>query len=78
MALPEIGARLRVGYVLTGSVRRAGDRLRLSAQLSRVADDTLLWSETYERRVADVFEVQDDLSRRITSTASSGTGWSRC
>lgn len=74
VALPEIGARLRVGYVLTGSVRRAGDRLRLSAQLSRVADDTLLWSETYERKVADVFDVQDDLSRRITATVREALG----
>ncbi len=74
MPLPEIGARLRVGYVLTGSVRRAGDQLRLSAQLSRVADDTLLWSETYQREVADVFHVQDELSRRITATVRDALG----
>ena len=74
VALAEVGARLRVGYVLTGSVRRAGDRLRLSAQLSRVADDTLLWSETYERKMADVFDVQDDLSRRITATVREALG----
>lgn len=74
VALTEIGARLRVGYVLTGSVRRAGDRLRLSAQLSRVADDTLLWSETYERTLADVFDVQDDLTRRITATVREALG----
>jgi tetratricopeptide (TPR) repeat protein len=55
-------------------VRRAGDRLRLSAQLSRVADDTLLWSETYERKIADVFEVQDDLARRITATVREALG----
>jgi adenylate cyclase len=76
VSLPEIGAQLRVGYVLTGSVRRAGDRLRLAAQLSRVADDTLLWSETYERKVADVFDVQDDLSRRITATVREALGTS--
>ncbi|MFN8570803.1 MAG: protein kinase [Gemmatimonadaceae bacterium] len=74
LPLPEIGARLRVGYVLTGSVRRAGDRLRLSAQLSRVADDTLLWSESYQREVADVFQVQDELSRRITATVRDALG----
>ena len=74
VALTEIGAWLRVGYVLTGTVRRAGDRLRLSAQLSRVADDTLLWSETYERKMADVFDVQDDLSRRITATVRDALG----
>jgi eukaryotic-like serine/threonine-protein kinase len=76
VALAEIGARLRVGFVLSGSVRRAGDRLRLSAHLSRVADDSLLWSETYERKVADVFEVQDDLSRRITGTVREALGTS--
>lgn len=74
LALPEIGARLRVGYVLTGSVRRAGDRMRLTAELSRVADDTLVWSETYERTLSDVFEVQDDLTRRITSTVREALG----
>jgi serine/threonine-protein kinase len=74
VALTEIGAWLRVGYVLTGTVRRAGDRLRLSAQLSRVADDTLLWSETYERQMSDVFDVQDDLSRRITATVRDALG----
>ncbi|MGQ0650444.1 MAG: protein kinase domain-containing protein [Gemmatimonadaceae bacterium] len=74
VALAEIGSRLRVGFVLTGSVRRAGERLRLSAHLSRVADDTLLWSETYERKVADVFDVQDDLSKRITATVRDALG----
>lgn len=76
VALAEIGAQLRVGFVLSGSVRRAGDRLRLSAHLSRVADDSLLWSETYERKVADVFEVQDDLSRHITGTVREALGTS--
>ncbi len=72
--LAEIGSRLRVGFVLTGSVRRAGDRLRLSAQLSRVVDDSLLWSETYERRLADVFELQDELSQRIVGTVRDTLG----
>ncbi|HJU64099.1 MAG TPA: hypothetical protein VJ596_00420, partial [Gemmatimonadaceae bacterium] len=74
LPLSEIGSRLRVGFVLSGSVRRAGDRLRLSAHLSRVADDTMLWSETYERRLADVFEVQDELSRRIVGTVREALG----
>jgi TolB-like protein/Flp pilus assembly protein TadD len=72
--LAEIGAQLRVGFVLTGSVRRSGERLRLSAHLSRVADDTMLWSETYERRMADVFDVQDELSRRIVGTVREALG----
>ena len=72
--LAEIGSRLRVGFVLTGSVRRAGERLRLSAQLSRVVDDSLLWSETYERRLADVFDMQDELSQRIAGTVRDTLG----
>ena len=74
LPLAEIGARLRVGFVLTGSVRRAGDRLRLSAHLSRVADDTMLWSETYERHLSDVFELQDELSHRIVDTVREALG----
>ena len=68
--LREIGAQLRVGYALEGGVRRAGDRLRITAQLVRVSDDSPVWSETYERQMADMFEVQDDIARRITSTLS--------
>ncbi len=66
--LKEIGEQLKVAFALEGGVRRSGDRLRVSAQLVRVADDSSVWSETYERRMADVFEVQDDIARRITGT----------
>ncbi len=66
--LKEIGEQLKVSFALEGGVRRSGDRLRVSAQLVRVADDSSVWSETYERRMADVFEVQDDIARRITGT----------
>jgi tetratricopeptide (TPR) repeat protein len=48
--------------------------MRLLAQLSRVVDDTLLWSETYERRVADVFDLQDELSQRIAGTVRDTLG----
>jgi serine/threonine protein kinase len=68
--LREIGEQLKVSFALEGGVRRAGDRLRISAQLVRVSDDSPVWSETYERRMADMFEVQDDIARRITSTLS--------
>ena len=68
--LREIGEQLKVAFALEGGVRRAGDRLRISAQLVRVSDDSPVWSETYERRMADMFEVQDDIARRITSTLS--------
>jgi serine/threonine protein kinase len=64
----EIGQRLNVGAVLEGSVRRAGNRLRVTAQLINVADGYHLWTETYDRELADVFEVQDELSRSIVNT----------
>jgi len=64
----EIGQRLNVTTVLEGSVRRAGTRLRVTAQLINAADGYHLWSETYDRQLADVFEVQDELSRSIVNT----------
>ena len=54
----EIGRKLDVGAVLEGSVRKSGDRLRVSAQLINVADGYQLWSESYDRQLADVFAVQ--------------------
>jgi len=63
-----IGKRLAVGAVLEGSVRKAGDRLRVTAQLIRVTDQHYLWSETYERRMQDVFAIQDEISRAIVNT----------
>jgi serine/threonine-protein kinase len=64
----EIGQRLSVSAVLEGSVRRAGNRLRVTAQLINTADGYQLWSESYDRQLTDVFEVQDELSRSIVST----------
>jgi len=63
----EIGAKLNVGTVLEGSVRREGRRLRLSAQLVSTKDGYHLWSEEYDRELADVFAVQDDLARAIVA-----------
>ena len=59
------GRQLNVATVLEGSVQRSGDRLRITAQLSTVADGYHVWSETYDRRLADVFAVQDEISRAI-------------
>lgn len=60
-----VGRALNVGSVLEGTVRRSGDRLKVSAQLSNTSDGFILWSETYERRGADVFDVQEDIARSI-------------
>jgi non-specific serine/threonine protein kinase len=70
-----IGQQLGAAYVLTGSLRRAGARLRINAQLVDTKTDFPLWSERYDREMKDVFEVQDDIARsiadalRITLTA---------
>ena len=61
----EIGAKLRVSTVLEGSVRRAGSRLRITAQLISVADGYHLWSERYDREMEDVFAIQDEIARAI-------------
>ena len=60
-----VGRQLNVATVLEGSVQRSGHRLRITAQLSSVADGYHLWSETYDRQLADVFAVQDEISRAI-------------
>ena len=58
-----IGARLNVATVLDGSVRKAGNRVRISVQLLKVADSSHLWSETYDRTLEDIFAVQDDIAQ---------------
>jgi serine/threonine protein kinase/Flp pilus assembly protein TadD len=61
----KIGQQLNVRTVLEGSVRKAGNRLRISAQLVNVADGFNLWSETYNRELADVFAIQDEIASNI-------------
>jgi serine/threonine protein kinase/Flp pilus assembly protein TadD len=61
----EIGARLNVEHVLEGSVRKAGNRIRVTAQLINVGDGYHLWSERYDRDMSDVFAVQDEISQTI-------------
>ena len=63
--LRVIGERLNVRTVLEGSVRRAGNSLRINAQLVNVADGFHLWSERYDREMKDVFDVQDEIARTI-------------
>jgi len=61
----QIGQQLRAAYVLAGSLRRAGNRLRINAQLVDTHTDFPLWSERYDREMKDVFEVQDEIARKI-------------
>ncbi|HEX3274042.1 MAG TPA: protein kinase [Gemmatimonadales bacterium] len=63
-----LGARLGVSTVLEGSVRRAGNRLRITARLTSVRDGRTLWSERYDRELADVFAIQDEIARTIVDT----------
>ena len=58
----EIGRALGVGRILEGSVRSAGNRLRVTAQLIGVEDSSQLWSERYDRQKEDVFAIQDEIS----------------
>src|SRR5215472_12612655 len=60
-----VGERLNVKTVLEGSVRKAGNRVRIIAQLINLADGYHLWSERYDRELKDIFEVQDDIARAI-------------
>ncbi|HKQ18628.1 MAG TPA: protein kinase [Candidatus Eisenbacteria bacterium] len=61
----EIGAALRVETLLDGTVRKAGNRVRISVQLVKVSDGYHLWSETYDRTLDDIFAVQDDIAHSV-------------
>jgi TolB-like protein/DNA-binding winged helix-turn-helix (wHTH) protein len=63
----EVGARLKVDTVLEGSIRKAGNRLRVTAQLVNVSDGYHLWSEQYDRNLDDVFAVQHEIARAIVA-----------
>ena len=65
--LAEVGSKLKVATVLEGSVRKAGNRLRISAQLVKVADGYHLWSERYDREMTDVFAIQDEIAKAIAN-----------
>jgi TolB-like protein/Flp pilus assembly protein TadD len=65
-SLQEIGTALGVAHVLEGSVRKQGDKVRITAQLIQVGDGYHLWSETYDGDLADVFELQERIARAIT------------
>jgi serine/threonine protein kinase/Tfp pilus assembly protein PilF len=66
-----IGARLNVSAVLDGTVRKSGNRLRITVQLSSVGDGRTLWSERYDREMADVFAIQDEIAQTIVRTLRS-------
>jgi TolB-like protein/Tfp pilus assembly protein PilF len=63
--IPDIAKELGVAHVLEGSVRKSGNRLRVTAQLVRADNGYHLWSETYDRKLDDIFEVQDDIADAV-------------
>ena len=65
--LREIGELLNVAHILEGSVRRSGDRIRVTAQLIKASDGFHLFSQTYDRELDDVFAVQDEIAQEITN-----------
>lgn len=67
LPVPEIAAKLGVAHIVEGSVRRDGDRLRVTAQLIRAEDGFHLWSENYDRDSQDTFGVQTDIAEKIAS-----------
>ncbi len=62
----EVGRRLGVANVLEGSIRKAGNRLRITARLVRVSDDSYLWSGKYDREFEDLFDIQDEIAQEIS------------
>jgi TolB-like protein/DNA-binding winged helix-turn-helix (wHTH) protein len=66
----QIGRELGVSYVLEGSVRREADRVRITAQLIKVEDQTHLWAETYERSERDILQLQSEVARRVARSLS--------
>jgi TolB-like protein/TPR repeat protein len=65
ISIPRIAEELNVAHVLEGSVRKFGNRVRITAQLIEARSDTHLWSETYDRTLDDIFAIQDDIAAKV-------------
>lgn len=65
LTMKEIGRKLRVAYALTGSVRRAGHRVRINAQLIQMSDQTQVWAESYDRKLVDILTAQTEVAMAI-------------
>jgi len=66
--LHDIREKLKVDYFLEGSVRKSGDRIRVTVQLIDVKNDAQIWSDRYDRKLEDVFEVQDDITEKVVTS----------
>jgi len=65
--IPSIAKRLNVAYILEGSVRKSGNRIRITSQLVDARSDTHVWSETYDRELNDIFAIQDEIAEAVVS-----------
>ena len=74
VSIPEIAEELHVDHVLEGSVRKSGNRVRVTAQLIEVRSDRHLWSETYDRELEDIFAIQDEISGHIVEALKVALG----
>ncbi len=78
LGIPEISKALRVGHVLEGSVRKDGDRIRITAQLIEADTDRHVWSENFDRKFVDIFAIQDEIAnaivRELTGKLGVGAG----
>lgn len=65
ISIPDIARRLQVSYILDGSVRKAGDQVRISAQLIDAETDTQLWSKNFDRTMQNIFQIQDEIASDV-------------
>jgi TolB-like protein len=74
--IPDIASELKVDHILEGSVRKSGNRVRITAQLIDTTDDRHLWSDTFDRELNDIFAIQDEIANAIVNalTAELGIG----
>ena len=74
LSIPEISKALRVGHILEGSVRKDGDRIRITAQLIEADTDRHLWSENFDRELVDIFAIQDEIANAIVQALTGKLG----
>jgi adenylate cyclase len=74
LGIPDIAKALKVGHILEGSVRKDGDRIRITAQLIEAGSDRHLWSENYDRELTDIFAIQDEIANAIVNALTGELG----
>ena len=74
LSIPDISKALRVGHILEGSVRKDGDRIRITAQLIEADTDRHLWSENFDRELVDIFAIQDEIANAIVQALTGKLG----